>query len=85
MINFQKINSNIVHTQHPLELTDFLQGHDWEKTLEWLVANLQNEVEWVLLLSRGWGEWGVGDIRKERLRMINNICHDFGMPCGVVL
>src|SRR5262249_29448922 len=54
-----------LHTQHPLELTELLQGFgktgpndatgfeamlpEWDRFLEWAVANGQNGVEWFLL------------------------------------
>jgi len=92
-----------VHTQHPLELTDLLQGFDieavdgtgyagetWESMLpgfetfiEWTVANLQNRVEWLLLLSPAWREYGKSEARKERFRVLLEVCRGFAMPCGV--
>lgn len=85
---------------HPIELTDFLMGMDitgedysetweemlpqWELTVEWMTANYQNEVEILLLLSKPWKEFGLGELRKERYRIINKVCHDFGIICGAV-
>lgn len=115
-----------VHTQHPLELTDVLNGMDvmeekyqtlsttnasklqpddhqpqlhsklrvkesWESMLpdvhaflEWLVANRQNSVEWVLLWASSWQEFAVSPLRHERLRHINGLCRDVGIACGAV-
>ena len=59
-----------IHTMHPIELADFLNGwgpeglwdntgfdagfKEWELYLHWLVANRQNHVLWVLLWAEDW-------------------------------
>jgi len=89
-----------VHTMHPIELTDFLQGWDivedgysetwesmlpqWELTIEWMTANYQNEVEVLLLIADSWRDFAYSDLRKQRYRTINQVCHDFGIICGAV-
>lgn len=54
----------------------------WELTVEWNIANFQNEIEFVLLLAESWKEFGLGELRKERYRIITKVCHDFGIACG---
>ncbi|KAJ3172259.1 hypothetical protein HK101_011190 [Irineochytrium annulatum] len=75
------------HTQHPLELTPFLQGFgdtgcndepgwrshmpEWELFAEWLMANRQNSVEWAMLES---GKWEPGFARgDERIGRMKEI------------
>lgn len=57
---------------------------DWELFLEWITANRQNAVEWVLLLSPDWMEFGLSPLRQERLRQLVDACHGFGIACGFV-
>jgi hypothetical protein len=88
-----------LHTQHPLELTEFLQGMgvggpgdvagfeamfpEWASFLEWMVANGQNEVEWILLEAASFAEFAQSPDRQDRLRRIVDVCHDWGVACGV--
>ena len=94
-----RIRAIHLHTQHPLELTDFLQGFgpkgeldgdgwqsmrgDWDAALEWLLANRQNRVEWALLWAKHWQEFGDSSIRQDRLREIVARGHEFGLAVGV--
>ncbi|ORY15656.1 hypothetical protein BCR33DRAFT_731394 [Rhizoclosmatium globosum] len=87
------------HTQHPLELTPFLQGFGpkgvddqigWESQIpefasfcEWLVANKQNGVEWPLLEGSTWMDWARSDVRIERLKRIVDVGHSYGIMIGV--
>ncbi|KAJ3124031.1 hypothetical protein HK100_011381, partial [Physocladia obscura] len=87
------------HTQHPLELTPFLQGfgpggfddeYGWEAQIpefasfcEWLVANRQNAVEWPLLEGHTWPEFHRSEKRIQRLKKIVDIVHSYGIMVGV--
>ncbi|KAJ3115313.1 hypothetical protein HK100_001400 [Physocladia obscura] len=87
------------HTQHPLELTPFLQGfgpggfddeYGWEAQVpefasfcEWLVANRQNAVEWPLLEGHTWAEFHRSEKRIQRLKKIADIAHSYGIMVGV--
>jgi hypothetical protein len=84
---------------HPLELTELLQGWgpgdpedlagwqamlpDWDAFLEWMVANRQNRVHWLLLWSQGWAEFGDSSERRDRLHTLVERAHDFGVWAGV--
>ncbi len=81
-----------LHTMHPIELTDLLEGAgddaswaamlpEWDAFLVWLVANRQNEVEWVLLDVAGDG--GLSAARAARLRSLVARAHAFGVDVGV--
>ena len=90
-----------IHTQHPLELTHFLNGMDtvtksgqlveswasmipeWNNMLEWLIANRQNGVEWVLLWAHSWRDFASSSKRTHRLELITRICHEWLLECGV--
>lgn len=88
-----------VHTMHPLELTDVVNGFDishegyresfeellgdWDLFLEWAVANRLNKVEWILLLGQDWLEFGKSSERQARIRTLVEHCHGFGLVCGV--
>ncbi|KAJ3104074.1 hypothetical protein HDU97_009523 [Phlyctochytrium planicorne] len=70
------------HTQHPLELTNFLQGWgdesasdengweshvvEWERCCEWLLANRQNGFEWAMLES---DKWESGSFSRSDMRL----------------
>jgi hypothetical protein len=107
-----------IHTQHPLELTEVLQGYDipqfgphgpfcssyskrkndssygrrhycerWEdmvddvnRMFEWIVANRQNKVEWLLLGNFKWGD--EADMRIKRFRILTSLAHDFSLLVG---
>jgi len=88
-----------LHTMHPLELTDLLNGWgpggpddaqgwqqmlpEWETYLEWALANRLNRVHWVLLESDSWGEFARGSVRLDRLATLVDTAHAAGMPVGV--
>ena len=94
-----RIRAMHLHTQHPLELTDFLQGFgpkgeldadswqsmsaDWDAVLEWLLANRQNRVEWALLWAKHWQEFADSSTRQDRLRYIVARGQEFGLAVGV--
>ncbi|MBI4816895.1 MAG: hypothetical protein HY791_11585 [Deltaproteobacteria bacterium] len=93
-----RIRGMQVHTMHPLELTDLLNGWgatpddpdqftaqlpEWESLCEWLVANRQNRVHWVLLAAESWATFGDSTLRQNRLKQLADIGHDFGIAVGV--
>ena len=74
------------HTEHPLELTNFLNGwglnstddqvgwqsmmSEWKMFLEWLVANRQNAIEFLLLAADEWQHFVASPTRQQRLQQI---------------
>lgn len=88
-----------LHTQHPLELTELLQGWgpagptdatgfdaqlpEWEAYCEWLVANRQNGVEWFLLWAQPWAAFADDPARFARLARLVQKGHDFGLAVGL--
>jgi hypothetical protein len=79
------------HTEHPLELCEFLQGVDaaaetwssmvpqFEAYVEWLVANRQNALEFVLLDWNG-APWDAQ--RQSRIRSITTAAQSWGVAVG---
>jgi hypothetical protein len=88
-----------LHTQHPLELTEVLQGWgpggpqdaagfeamipEWERFVEWCVANQQNGVEWFLLWAESWKEFADSPTRMARLRKLVDKAHAYGISAGI--
>jgi hypothetical protein len=88
-----------LHTMHPLELTELLNGWgngdpddldgwnamrpEWSTYLEWLVANGQNEVEWILLEAESWAAFAQSAERQRRLTLLVDDCHAWGIACGI--
>lgn len=88
-----------LHTMHPLELTDLLQGFgpaghadeagwramlpEWDRYLEWMLAHRQNYVHWVLLEAASWQDFSRGPTRLSRLRELVERAHAFGVRIGV--
>jgi len=88
-----------LHTQHPLELTELLQGFgeegpedargfermlpEWDRFLEWSVANGQNGVEWFLLWAKSFESFADSDLRIDRLRQLVDRAHAFGISAGI--
>jgi hypothetical protein len=88
-----------LHTMHPLELTDMLQGwgpggpedktgweaslSQWDAFLEWMLANGQNRVHWVWLASDEWAEFAGSDERIERIERLVARAHAFGIEVGL--
>lgn len=94
------------HTQHPLELTNLLNGYDadgqtenrerwalalnaWEDYLDWLLAQKQNYVEWMLLADRrgrdesqAMTSFEVSDERRLRLQILVEAAHARGLEVG---
>lgn len=84
-----------VHTMHPLELTELLNGWpiedadtwaarlpEWDAFLEWMLGNGNNEVEWVLLEAASWSDYAASDERQRRLRVLVERAHGFGLRAG---
>ena len=87
------------HTQHPLELTELLQGFgesgpddqagfekmlpEWDRFVEWAVANGQNGIEWFLLWSSTWADFADSDVRIQRLAELVRHAHAFGIGAGI--
>ncbi len=87
-----------LHTMHPLELTDTLQGFgpggpddesgwnsrlpEWDSFLEWMLANRQNRVEWVLLYADAWKDFADGPARQQRFATLVSHAHDHGIAAG---
>jgi hypothetical protein len=90
-----------IHTEHPLEMTDMLNGFgermsqtdqqsfdknvdtDWESFLEWMLANTQNNVEWVILASPKWKNFSDSALRQQRFKTIVDRAHEFGINVGL--
>ncbi len=88
-----------LHTMHPLELTDLLNGWgvdspedragwesmlpEWDTFLEWSLANGQNRVHWVLLWAEPWGVFGDSEERRARLETLVDHAHDFAVGAGI--
>lgn len=88
-----------LHTMHPTELADLVNGFgpggaedaagweaglaEWELFLEWLVANRQNAVQWVLLDDPGWDGFGQSAARIARLKRLVDVAHGWGIHVGI--
>lgn len=88
-----------IHTMHPLELTELLNGWgngspddeagwramlpEWERYLEWALANRQNRVTWVLLEARSWQAFSRGPVRQARLKRLVDRAHAWGHQVGL--
>ena len=82
------------HTEHPLELCECLNGMnsngtEWEDMVpevglyyEWLVANKQNRLEWVLLWTADWNEEAFSPLRQQRLSTLISLGHQWGIAIG---
>ena len=90
-----------VHTEHPLELVEVLQGSSaslpngsiipWATMLpdvsslcEWLIANRQNHLQWILLAAPEWRSsgWVNSTERQTRLRALTELAQSFGLRAG---
>ncbi|MFO0725787.1 MAG: hypothetical protein U1E65_18530 [Myxococcota bacterium] len=88
-----------LHTMHPLELADLLNGWgplgpddeagwramlpEWETFLEWMVANGQNHVHWLPLLGESWRSFAESPTRYARFAELTARAHAFGIEVGV--
>lgn len=83
------------HTEHPLDLTNFLNGWglktwddeagwksmmpEWQSFLEWLVANRQNSIEFLLLAADEWESFVASETRQNRFKQINSLALEWGV------
>jgi hypothetical protein len=88
-----------VHTQHPLELVEVMNGWgagDYSNAtsfqemlpgvslfVEWLIANGQNRYEFVLLWGDNWSVFADSEVRQKRLKQVTDIAHGFCIANGV--
>ncbi len=88
-----------LHTQHPLELTNLLNGWslrdykdrgawmnllpEWESYLEWCLANRQNHVAWYLLRAESWADFADSQERQQRLQKLVDLGHAYSLSIGV--
>lgn len=88
-----------VHSQHPLEMTDMLQGwgpggtadkagfekslEEWDRFLEWAVANGESGVEWFILWADSWKDFADSQDRIERYGELVDHAHRFGLDAGL--
>lgn len=88
-----------LHTMHPIELTNFLNGWGkldpwdeegfremipaYESFLEWLIANKQNTFQWILLRTQKWTPFTQSIQFSDRLQLILNLAHDWQLEVGV--
>jgi hypothetical protein len=88
-----------LHTMHPLELTELLQGFgttgpedaagfeamlpEWDRFLEWSIANGQNGVEWFLLWAESWSAFADSDVRLGRLTKLVERAHAYSISVGI--
>jgi|GEM_PF-678207 len=89
------VRSIHLHTQHPLELTNLLNGWGmkgpkdekswremltyWPLALEWMLAHKQNEVEWMPLWTPGFDDFNQSDMRKRRFLELNKMANAWGL------
>ena len=94
-----RIRGMQLHTMHPLELTDLLNGWgpggptdaagwqamlpEWDRFLEWMLAQRQNRVHWVLLWAASWAEFADGAERLARIATLVDRAHALGIAVGV--
>jgi hypothetical protein len=88
-----------LHTQHPIELANVLNGWgdhgpgdaagfaatlpEWDRFLEWMVANRQNRVDWSLLEAGSWKDFSESAERQRRLGEAVAHAHAYGIDAGV--
>lgn len=88
-----------LHTMHPIELTNLLQGWgpdgpddvegweamlgEWDLFLEWMLANGQNKVHWIWLSAGSWSDFAESDERIERIKRVVDRAHEFGIKVGL--
>eukprot|EP00698_Gefionella_okellyi_P016657 TRINITY_DN4777_c0_g2_i1.p1 TRINITY_DN4777_c0_g2~~TRINITY_DN4777_c0_g2_i1.p1 ORF type:complete len:794 (-),score=167.73 TRINITY_DN4777_c0_g2_i1:1848-4229(-) len=53
-----------------------------EPFAEWMVANRQNRLEWVLLYAEQWAAFASSVVRQQRFTRIINLFHSYGVLCG---
>lgn len=89
-----------VHTMHPLELGNLLNGWGitgpedragweqmlpyWSNYMEWLTAHKQNEVEWSLLWTPEAGDFNQSPERQNRFKQLTSTAKSWGIDVGIV-
>jgi hypothetical protein len=89
-----------LHTMHPMELTNVLNGWGvsgpndragweqmlpyWSYYLEWMTAHKQNEAEWMLLWTPEAGAFNQSDDRQARLKKLTDTAKSWGADVGIV-
>ncbi|MGB1062746.1 MAG: hypothetical protein ACPGZU_21565, partial [Ketobacter sp.] len=56
---------------------------EWERFLEWAVANRQNRVEWFLLMAESWQPFADSPERQRRLNILVDMAHQWGLAVGI--
>ena len=88
-----------LHTMHPLELADLVNGWgpggpadadgwramlpDWERLLEWAVAQRLDWLNWVLLEGGEWLTFATSRERQGRLALLVERAHAWGLRVGI--
>jgi hypothetical protein len=87
-----RIRLHHYHTEHPLEMTETLQGlgpfdserlGEWEMYLEWIAAQRMTHVEWVLLCAEPYKDFCWSTERQSRLRTLRDMAHAFSVKIFV--
>ncbi len=65
-------------------------NQSWESMLpevdsffEWLVANKQNRLEFILLYYEGWADFATSAVRRQRLSRLVDMAHEWGLLLGI--
>ena len=86
-----------LHTQHPLENAELLNGFstypdtvgweaqlgEWISYMEWMIAQKLNRVQWFLLYSNLFQEYADSVERQQYLTQLVDIGHQFGLKVGI--
>lgn len=76
------------HTEHPLEMTETLQGlgpfdtgrlHEWTLYLQWIAAHRMTHVEWVVLCDESYKSFCWSTQRQQRFQTLIDTAHRFGV------
>ncbi|MGZ3690781.1 MAG: hypothetical protein ACXVAX_04725, partial [Pseudobdellovibrio sp.] len=89
-----------LHTMHPLELTNLLNGYGvtgpqdaagwnnmlsyWDNYMEWLLAHKQNGVEWMLLWDPNFNDFNKSPLRQSRLKTLTTMSKNWGINPAIV-
>ena len=86
-----------IHTEHPLEHVELLNGFgkfpstenwedqlgEWNRVVEWCIANGLNYLEWVLLQDKPWESFSQSPLRQARLAKLVEVAHSWGLKVGI--
>ncbi len=50
--------------------------------LEWMAANKQNRLEWVLLAAKDWNDFANSKERMLRMKILVDFAHGYGIAAG---